>query len=300
MNYEGGKTSAPLVSVCIQTYQHGPFIREALESVLSQKFSFPYEILLGEDGSTDGAREVCIEFAKKHPEIIRLFLRDRKDVIYINGLATGRANFINNVTYVVIPGYGTVTGAAYWTDSLKLQKQIDILDNNPRAAGCFHETQLIQENGSYGKVYGKMKNSLLTAEDTITKLSPFHPSSFMFRRSLFPDPIPGWFKKVVSADMALFMLIANKGELISIPETMSVYRKHPGGISENVIVQRGIHDHRIQLLKYFDKYTDGLYRDKINMVIKEHKRDKKRNQKERFLNKLRMFFKHKKKPVVSS
>jgi glycosyltransferase involved in cell wall biosynthesis len=67
------------------TYTHGPYIAQALEGALMQKTHFDIEILIGEDGSADGTRKQCIEYAGKHPDIIRLFLNDRKNVIYIYG-----------------------------------------------------------------------------------------------------------------------------------------------------------------------------------------------------------------------
>ena len=80
----------PVISVCVQTYQHKNYIRQCLDSVLSQKTNFPFEIILGEDDSTDGTREICLEYAAKHPDLIRLFLRSEKDKIYIDGRKTGR------------------------------------------------------------------------------------------------------------------------------------------------------------------------------------------------------------------
>ena len=73
----------PLVSVCIQTYQHVNYIQECLDSILNQDTDFNFEILLGEDESIDGTREICKQYAEKYPNTIRLFLRQRKDVIYI-------------------------------------------------------------------------------------------------------------------------------------------------------------------------------------------------------------------------
>ena len=86
----------PKVSVCVQTYQHGNYIKQCLESILMQKTTFPFEIILGDDESTDGTREICQEYANKYKDKIQLFLRHRKDVIYVNGNATGRFNFIEN------------------------------------------------------------------------------------------------------------------------------------------------------------------------------------------------------------
>src|SRR6476469_1008437 len=78
-------TEHPLVSVAVQTYQQNAYIRDCLEGILMQKTNFPFEILLGEDQSTDGAREVCIEYAKKYPDKIRLFLHRRENNLKFNG-----------------------------------------------------------------------------------------------------------------------------------------------------------------------------------------------------------------------
>jgi glycosyltransferase involved in cell wall biosynthesis len=71
----------PLVSICCVTYQHVNYIKNTLDSFLMQKTDFDYEICLGEDESNDGTREICQEYAKKHLDKVRLFLRNRKDVI---------------------------------------------------------------------------------------------------------------------------------------------------------------------------------------------------------------------------
>ena len=88
----GSMADTPLVTVSIVTYNHRPYIEQAIDSVLMQETTFPFEICLGEDESTDGTREICREYAARHPDRIRLFLRSRKDVIHIFGHATGRQN----------------------------------------------------------------------------------------------------------------------------------------------------------------------------------------------------------------
>src|SRR5690606_14855355 len=86
-----------LVSVCIVTYNHVDYIRECIESVLNQKLSFQYEILIGDDDSTDGTREICMQYAKQYPEKIKLFLHKRENNILIEGRPSGRFNFIYNL-----------------------------------------------------------------------------------------------------------------------------------------------------------------------------------------------------------
>ena len=81
------------VTVSITTYNHEKYIKQAVESALSQNTNFEYEILIGEDDSSDNTREIVKTLKNKYPNKIRLLLNDRKNVIYINGKPTGRWNF---------------------------------------------------------------------------------------------------------------------------------------------------------------------------------------------------------------
>ncbi len=122
----------PLVSVFITTYQHAPFIRDCLEGVLMQKTTFPVEILIGEDESTDGTREICMEYAEKHPDKIRLFLRDRKT----SQLYDEDGNLIMRFNHKWLRKsargkyIAVCEGDDYWTDENKLQKQFDFLNKH--------------------------------------------------------------------------------------------------------------------------------------------------------------------------
>ena len=95
--YPNQVTQNPRVSILVQTYNQAPFIRECLDGILMQEVDFQYEILLGEDQSTDGTREICKEYADKHPDKIRLFLHSRENNIKVNGHPTGRFNYMYNL-----------------------------------------------------------------------------------------------------------------------------------------------------------------------------------------------------------
>lgn len=120
----------PRVSVCIQTYQHVFFIEKCLESILSQETNFDFEILLGDDLSNDGTRELCIAYAEKYPEKIRLFLHHRENNIEIDGCPTGRFNFLYNLQVARGEFIAICEGDDFWSDKHKLQKQVDFLDAN--------------------------------------------------------------------------------------------------------------------------------------------------------------------------
>jgi len=135
----------PLVSVVVLTYNQKDYIAECLDGILIQKVNFPIEIVLGEDESTDGTREICIEYAEKHPEIIRLFLRREKDKIYINGKKTGRFNNIESLKVTRGKYIAFCEGDDYWTDPYKLQKQVDFLERNPEYGMVHTDCDILKE-----------------------------------------------------------------------------------------------------------------------------------------------------------
>jgi glycosyltransferase involved in cell wall biosynthesis len=133
--YPNTVTKKPLVSVCVMTYQQVNYIKECLDGILNQKTEFPFELLLGEDASTDGTREICIEYAKAHPDKIRLFMHTRDNNIKIGGQGTAWFNCIYNL-YMSNGKYIAICeGDDFWIDPYKLQKQADFLEENPEFSG---------------------------------------------------------------------------------------------------------------------------------------------------------------------
>lgn len=125
------RKTTPLVSVCLITFNHAPYIRECLDSLLRQQTDFPYEICIGEDGSSDGTREICIEYAEKHSERIRLFLRSRVEAERVSYLSNGVYNYIETSKACRGKYVAHCDGDDVWLDALKLQKQADIMEANP-------------------------------------------------------------------------------------------------------------------------------------------------------------------------
>src|SRR5690606_11365827 len=121
--YPTAVTNNPLVSVCVQTYQHVRYIRQCLDGILMQKTTFGVEILLGEDNSSDGTRQICIAYADKYPDKIRLFLHHRANNIMINGLHTGRFNFFHNLFSANGKYIAICEGDDYWIDPFKLRSE---------------------------------------------------------------------------------------------------------------------------------------------------------------------------------
>ena len=229
-----GELSSVKVSVCIQTYDHAPYIARALDSVLMQEADFPYEIVVGEDESSDGTRAVCIDYARRHPDRIRLFLRSRKDVVHIDGRPTGRYNFIQNLNAARGQYIALLDGDDYWTDLHKLQRQADLLDTHPDYALCFHAATKVDDQGRQIQIIRPPgRKSVYTLRELLR--GNFIPSlAVMFRNGPEHHPLPDWFYQTRYADWPLHILNAARGDIGYIDEVMGVYQQHSGGITRKI------------------------------------------------------------------
>ncbi len=119
-----------IVSACIISYNHEDFIGKCLDGALKQKVNFNYEIVVCVDKSTDNTLRICEEYQEKYPQTIKLYPRE-------NNLGM-IGNWIQSISDCQGKYIALCEGDDYWTDPLKLQKQVDILEANPRLSGCFH------------------------------------------------------------------------------------------------------------------------------------------------------------------
>lgn len=261
------------------TYNHESFIREVIESTLMQKTNFSFELVIGEDYSTDNTRNICLEYQKKYPNKIKILCPKKNLGMIANFKATLNAC---KGKYIAL-----CEGDDYWTDSYKLQKQIDFLEANPEYVMCFHKAEIKQEiaYNSSSKLTYKPANLLkqdITTEDLIKEwLIP--TASVVFRRQHLP-PFYEWFYKVISMDIPLLTLIADKGKVRYIPDIMSVYRKHEGGISLGHRVSPSFFRNRIymyrKLYKHLDKKNQIIILKKILSYYNNYylyNKEKKRN-----------------------
>jgi glycosyltransferase involved in cell wall biosynthesis len=210
------------VSVCVVTYNHERYIAQALESALCQHTTFQFEIVIGEDCSTDRTREILNDLATKHPDIIRLRLAPRNQ-----GASRNFAQTFADCRgqYVII-----LEGDDYWTSPNKLQAQVDALDAHPDWAICFHPALCIYEDDAAGppRTPEHWDRSEVTIRDLFAQ-NFMATSSVMFRNRLF-GTLPDWFVDVGIGDWALHILNADHGKIGFLPDEMSAYRIHAGGI----------------------------------------------------------------------
>jgi glycosyltransferase involved in cell wall biosynthesis len=224
---------APKGSICIFAYNHEKFIAQAIESVLIQKTNFDYEVVIGEDCSSDRTREIVIDYQKKYPDKIRLILSEKNLGMIPNYVQTLNAC---HGQYIAL-----LDGDDYWIDALKLQKQIDFLDTNIDFSMCCHLVKYIDERGMSLNRYSWWPDhkDFYTIEDLFTYCNFISTPSVVFQRGLFGD-FPDWFYQMKFPDWLLHILNALHGKIGFIPEVMCIYRIHSGGAysGENTIINK--------------------------------------------------------------
>lgn len=223
----------PVVSVCIQTYQHAAFIGKCINSALQQQTSFPVEIIIGEDDSTDGTRDICKSFSVQHPDKVRLFMRDEKDKLLINGEKTGRYNFIENLRAARGKYIALLDGDDYWCDMHKLEKQVTFMELHPECRSSFHGGYRCIEDGN---PFIKPSDQLAAADKVFdlgfllgSEHNPFLTSSALFCRQNI-ESIPRVFYEVPFLDQTLHIHNALAGDIGFLADKMVVYRLHAGGM----------------------------------------------------------------------
>lgn len=232
----------PRVSITLVTYNHAPFIAQAIDSVLEQATTFPTEIVIGEDGSTDGTREICMRYAEQRPDVIRLFLRDRSVSILTDDSRTRVLN--GHFTRMSARGeyVALLEGDDYWTDSSKLRRQVECLDADPRRAGCFTNARIVNEaepnerqlhypdEGVTGRA---LEAAPLPSDDVSVRQLILQRRilimTWMIRRRVLHG-LPPWYYDIPYCDRALAVLAAERGPIRYLRKVTTVYRRHAGGM----------------------------------------------------------------------
>jgi glycosyltransferase involved in cell wall biosynthesis len=245
------------VSVMMITYNHERFIAQAIDSVLAQRVNFDYEIVIGEDCSTDGTRAIILDFQRRHPRRIVPLLRDQNIGAMRNlesTLAACRGRYL-----------ALLEGDDYWTCDEKLQRQVDFLDSKPDCAICCHRVEFLNETGS---AYEDLLCCRPAGSYTIVDLLRENfvmTCSTVLRRDLVPA-LPRWLLKMKLGDLPMFALAARHGTIELMDEVMAVYRVHSGGTWSSLPSIARLRE-GARMLKALDRHLEFNYTDTIREVI---------------------------------
>lgn len=257
------------VSIICNTYNHEKYIRDALNGFLMQKTKFCYEILIHDDASTDHTPEIIHEYEMKYPDIIKpIYQSENKYSKGINIMDVYQSPRVSG-RYVAL-----CEGDDYWSDSTKLQKQFDALENCMQVDMCAHGAKMLMaKNGKdAGNVMPSKGKTIFDLETVIRGGGEFLATNTLFFRKTLLDNPPE-FRKICSYDYVLQIAGAMRGGVLYLPELMSVYRiAVPGSWTQRI----GNGEYYVSQAELLKKMLDMLNIEterKYEQVIVEKKRE---------------------------
>lgn len=230
----------PVVSVSCLAFNHAPYIRKTLDGFLMQKTTFPFEILIHDDCSTDGTSNIIREYEQRYPEIF--FPIFEKENQYCKGLPIG--TMIWNLPRARGKYIALCEGDDYWIDPFKLQKQVDFLESHPEYGMCYTKVErLSQVTGKISDCWGGPNTSFeqLLLKNTVPTLTTLIRADLY--RQYIEEINPGN-KSWKMGDYPLWLYISLKSKIFFIPEVSGIYR---------VLPESSSHSKSISKRYYFDK-----------------------------------------------
>ncbi len=215
------------LSVMMITYNHEQFIEQAIRSALGQQTDFDYEIVIGEDCSTDRTREIVMDFYRRYPERIVPVLPEQNVGMmrnFMDTLSACRGQYI-----------AFLEGDDYWASRDKLQRQVDFLDTHPDYAICCGRARVLDEMGAVGAGTFPRADTVPPNEAGTYGIEILLSGNFICTctsvcRWSMLRAVPAWFEEMKLGDWPLHILIAQFGKIELMDDVLAVYRLHSGGV----------------------------------------------------------------------
>ncbi len=251
------------VSICLITYNHEKYISQALESILMQVVDFDYEIVVGEDCSTDNTREIIKQYQEFHPKKIKLLDRERN-----LGLKKNYIDILKNCTgqYIAV-----LSGDDYWIDQFKLQKQAHFLENNPDYVLIGHNAIAVDEiNSQLPWLVDTRLTSFDLGTSDLMLINPFVASQVMYRNNLVTE-FPDIYFMPSGEDRRIYLLLSQYGKCRFEYDVTGVYRIHCGSITSKTkstyeSMLKNLRE-RIALAKKWNAYFDHKFDKEEEVAI---------------------------------
>ncbi len=237
---------------CI-TYNHEPYIRQCLEGFIIQKTNFRFVAIVHDDASTDGTADIIREYEEKYPDIIKPIYETENQYSKRDGSLGRIMREVTNATgckYVAM-----CEGDDYWTDPLKLQKQVDFLEENQEYSMCFTGANVVSTTSVlHTDYYNDLQSRDYLANELLYKLVV--PTASIMYRSFISTKVPSD-KRFFVGDNVVILTCAANGKIRCLNEKMVVYRRNEGGVSyvvANATFFDVWTDHFFALLEYFPQF----------------------------------------------
>ena len=243
------------------TFRHESFIKEAIEGVLMQEGEFDLELIIADDCSPDSTSEVVRQFLDNHPR--REWIKYKKHEHNIGMMP----NFIYSLKAAKGDYIALCEGDDYWTDTFKLQKQLDFLEKHEDFVLSFHNVFKLNDSTGESVLFREYKDDTYSGVDMFD--SWLIPTASVLFRNVLPAEFPPYFEKATHGDFALFMMLSQHGKLGYLDEAMAIYRISDVGVTQTGF--KGIH-HNLAHVAQLEHMRDDMGRhvSKFNQRISNY------------------------------
>ncbi len=243
MNGWKNGASQPIMSICCLAYNQERFLSAAIDGFLMQKTTFPFEILIHDDASTDSTTEIIRDYEKKYPHIVKPIYQKKN--LYSRGERIFAPHLYPRARGKYI---AFCEGDDYWTDPLKLQKQVDLIEKDPDISMCFHSVMILNENNNHIYPEREAQDRYYSIDELLLSRIA-HTTSFVVKKSLLNKELMSN-QLIFGGDMITTLIMAEAGKVYGMKDRMAVYRIHRGGITSIVKSQGGIENEKRLLKQY--------------------------------------------------
>ena len=253
-----------LVSISCITYNHSAYIRHCLDGMLMQQTTFNFEILIHDDCSTDGTDDIIREYASKYPQIIKPLFEEENQ--YQQGKPIGTA--VWNLPRAKGKYIAFCEGDDYWTDPLKLQKQVDFMEANPEYGLCYTDFNFCDEFGNITEE-SHFKTSqckpVLTFEEHLFSQGYIAPMTWLYRIDVYNSLTGNMLKGISDGTYVLALEFFAKSKVAYLSDTTATYRVHQGSASRPTSLQKrfnylkGVYDTEMHYAVKYSMHKDVLY-----------------------------------------
>lgn len=216
----------PLVSIVCAAFNQKDYIAKCIEGFISQKTNFPIEIIIHDDASTDGTQDIIRQYANQYPKIIHPIFQEKNQ--YSQNISVWKTFIYPKVTGKYI---AECEGDDYWTDPLKLQRQVDFLENHPDYSLSTENADILFTNTNITLPFSKEFVHDVSLEDLLIRRR-FPTASVVYRSEFLPEFLNS---KQPSFDTVMWAYLATKGKVHFNPIKSSVYRRGCGVTESNKI-----------------------------------------------------------------
>lgn len=241
-------------------YNHEPFLRQCLDGFVMQQTNFPFEAIVHDDASTDGSAAIIREYAEKYPDIIKPIIETENQYSKHDGSIRRIMDAHTRGKYVAY-----CEGDDYWTDPLKLQKQVDFLESHPDYSMCAHRAQVVYEGVptiDY-EWFSKLNDCEMPIE--IGLFPPVFPTASIVIRADVAKLAPVH-KDFHAGDIIIHASAYARGRVYGMRESMSVYRKHLQAWSYNNKLKKNYQilsiPHFLAMMEKFPQKIRKVYKEK--------------------------------------